>query len=247
MGLSGLDAAALAFFVAAWIIYHLVVERTPAGRRSLNTVMDQHRRGWVRQTLARENRIIDANINASLQNGTAFFASTSLIAVGGVLTLLRLTDDVMNLFADMPFGLATTRTAWEVKVLGLAVIFVYAFYKFAWSYRLFNYAAILLGAVPPVGTGDPREAEAAAERAGRMNIVAGRHFNRGQRAFFFALAYLGWFISAYVFVASTAACLIVMARRQLFSDALAAIEAPIESVGPSKPGAVPPQRGEVAT
>ena len=31
-------------------------------------------------------------------------------------------------------------------MIGLAVIFVYAFFKFAWSYRLFNYAAILLGA-----------------------------------------------------------------------------------------------------
>ena len=25
--------------------------------------------------------------------------------------------------------------------------------------------------------------------------AAGRHFNRGQRAFFFALGYLGWFVS----------------------------------------------------
>ena len=103
------------------------------------------------------------------------------------------------------------------------MIFVYAFFKFAWSYRLFNYVAILIGAVPPVGDGDRREAEAAAARVARMNVVAGRHFNRGQRAFFFALAYLGWFISAYVFLVSTAACLFVMWRRQLASDALAAL------------------------
>ncbi len=32
---------------------------------------------------------------------------------------------------------------------GLALIFVYAFFKFAWAYRLFNYGAILIGAVPP--------------------------------------------------------------------------------------------------
>ena len=224
MGLSVLDGVALGFFSAAWVAYYLMVEKTPTGRRSLNMVMNAHRHGWMRQMLARDNRMMDANINASLQNGTAFFASTSLIAVGGVLTLLRFTNDVMNLFSDMPFGLATTRAAWEIKVLGLAVIFVYAFYKFAWSYRLFNYAAILLGAVPPVGHGDQHEAEAAVERAGRMNVVAGLHFNRGQRAFFFALAYLGWFISAYVFIASTAACLFVMWRRQFASDALAALE-----------------------
>ena len=54
--------------------------------------------------LVRDNRIIDTTIMASLQNGTAFFASTSLIALGGALTLLRSTDDVLPLFADMPSG-----------------------------------------------------------------------------------------------------------------------------------------------
>ena len=62
------------------------------------------------------------------------------------MTLLRSTDDALHLLSEMPFGLPTTRLAWELKVLGLAVIFGYAFYKFAWSYRLFNYAAILIGA-----------------------------------------------------------------------------------------------------
>jgi uncharacterized membrane protein len=56
-----------------------------------------------------------------------------------------------------------------------------------------------------------------------MNTVAGRHFNRGQRAFFFALAYLGWFLSPYVLMVSTAAVLVVMCRRQFASDALAAL------------------------
>ena len=30
-----------------------------------------------------------------------------------------------------------------------------------------------------------------------MNVVAGRHFTRGLQAFFFALAYLGWFIGSW--------------------------------------------------
>ena len=55
-----------------------------------------------------------------------------------------------------------------------------------------------------------------------MNAVAGKHFNRGQRAFFFSLAYLGWFLSAYIFMAATAGVLFVMWRRQFVSDALGA-------------------------
>jgi uncharacterized membrane protein len=216
------DYLGLAFYAGAWLAYHLMVERSEAGRRTLNRVVNAHRYQWMRGLSGRDNRIIDANINASLQNGTAFFASTSLLAIGGSLTLLRSTDEVLTLFAEMPLGFATSRVAWEIKVIGLTVLFVYAFFKFAWSYRLFNYSAILIGAVP--NQGSPREAiELAAWRAASMNTVASRHFNRGQRAFFFALAYLGWFLSPYVLMASTAAVLVVMCRRQFGSDALAAL------------------------
>jgi uncharacterized membrane protein len=223
MGFSVVDWVALGFFLFSWSAYSLAVERTAAGRRSLNRLMNTHRYAWLRNTLVRDNRIVDTTINASLQNGTAFFASTSLIATGASLTLLRSAGEVVAVFGELPLGIEATRVAWEVKVLGLTVIFVYAFFKFAWSYRLFNYAAILLGAIPVVkGTPSP-EAELAAWRAASMNTVAGRNFNRGQRAFFFALAYLGWFISGYVLIASTAGVLYVMWRRQFASDALAAL------------------------
>ncbi len=224
LGFSWLDYGALGFFWLAWFGYHIGMEMTGAQRRSLNVRMNEHRRGWMEQMLARDNRIVDANIMSSLQNGTAFFASTSLLAIGGVLTLLRSTEDVVSAMAEMPFALTTTRLAWEVKVISLAMIFVYAFYKFAWSYRIFNYAAILVGAVPRADDRHRDDAKAAVQRAAAMNVVAGRHFNRGQRAFFFALAYLGWFVSAYLFIAGTAACLFVMWRRQFASDAIRAIE-----------------------
>ena len=42
--------------------------------------------------------------------------------------------------------------------VGLILIFIYAFFKFAWSYRLFNYVAILLGAMPPLSQRDTAEA-----------------------------------------------------------------------------------------
>ena len=40
-----------------------------------------------------DNRIMDSSLQSSLQNGMAFFASTSLLAVGGSLTLLRAACD----------------------------------------------------------------------------------------------------------------------------------------------------------
>jgi uncharacterized membrane protein len=226
-GFSLLDWLALAFFALAWLGYQLAAERTSSRRPSLNVLMNEQRRRWMQQMVVRDNRVFDVLTNAGVQNGTAFFASTSLLAIGAALVLLQSTDDAVRLLTDMPFGLATSRVAWELKVIGLAMIFTYAYFKFSWSYRLSNYAAILMGATPTTES----EASAMAHQAATMNIVAGRHFTRGLQAFFFALAYLGWFIGPWVLIGSTAIVLVVVWRRQFASDALAAITEPAKAQG----------------
>jgi hypothetical protein len=140
------DLLAIAWFLGAWIAYSIVIEKTAKGRSGLNALMNHYRDEWMEQLLAREMRMVDAQVTAALQNGTAFFASTSLIAIGGTLTLLRSTDEILTMVSVLPFGATSSRVMWEMKMMGLAVIFVYAFFKFAWSYRLFNYFAIMVGA-----------------------------------------------------------------------------------------------------
>ena len=83
-----IDLAALACFVGGWAAYALAVERLPYGRSGLSAHMDRYREIWMRRMLHREARMVDMQIMAALQNGTAFFASTSLIAIGGALSLL---------------------------------------------------------------------------------------------------------------------------------------------------------------
>ncbi len=224
MPLSTPDLLALAWFVIAWTGYAVHVEYGPRKRLSLNATMNSYRLIWMRRMLAREARMVDMQVMAALQNGTAFFASTSLFAIGGALTILRSTDDVLNVVATLPVGIETSRMLWEIKSIGLAVIFVYAFFKFAWSYRLFNYVVILLGATHPPSEKEKPEAEAHVMRTAQLFGAAGRHFNHGQRAFFFALGYLGWFVSPYVFMATTAAVVYVMWFRQFKSDARRAMD-----------------------
>ncbi|MGL4324344.1 MAG: DUF599 domain-containing protein [Beijerinckiaceae bacterium] len=217
------DILALSLFLATWIIYNIVVQRRSRTRPALNRLMHVQRRRWMEQMAARDVRIVDTAITSTLQNGTAFFASTSLLAIGGAATVLRSTDDILRLFADLPFGATPNRALWELKVIGLAVIFGYAFFKFAWSYRLFNYSAILIGATPAADDPDAQERQMAAGRAAEMNTVAASHFAAGQRAFFFAFAYLGWFVGPLAFILTTALIVYVVYRRQFHSDALAAL------------------------
>jgi uncharacterized membrane protein len=221
--LPALDLAALAYFVMAWVSYAITVEWRQQHHGGLNARMHRYREVWMRRTLNREARMVDMQIMAALQNGTAFFASTTLLAIGGALTIMRSTGEVLTVVTTLPFGIVTTPAQWEAKTIGLIVIFIYAFFKFAWSYRLFNYVAIMLGAMPLASDKHTPEAECHVLRTTRLFESAGQNFNRGQRAFFFALGYLGWFAGPWVLFASTTAVVIVMWRRQFASAAQRAL------------------------
>lgn len=223
--LAATDLAALVFFLAAWIVYAQAVEGRLVSRESLATVMNRQRDAWMQTMARRDLRMIDTSIMIGLQQGTAFFASTSLIALGGCLALLQQADKVLVVLADLPLLVSPARGLFELKLLGLTVLLAYSFFKFAWSYRLFNYCSILVGAVPMLGD-EPEQGETierAAQRAARMNILAGKHFNTGLRGIFFAIGYLGWLISPIIFVLTTLLVLGVLVRRQFFSAARRAV------------------------
>jgi uncharacterized membrane protein len=213
------DIFAVAFFALEWAVYAITLEHTAYGRDSLSARMHIYREVWIRRLLDREARMVDMQIMSSLQNGTAFFASTSLLAIGGALAMLHATNDALTILSKLPVDLSPSPALWETKCVGLVLIFVYAFFKFAWSYRLFNYVAILFGAMPPAAERHSPQAEAHVDRTTRLFEAAGRHFNRGQRAFFFALGYLGWFVSPWVLFVTTGAVVIVIWRRQFASSA----------------------------
>lgn len=213
------DIAAVGFFALEWLVYTVTLDYSAYGRNSLSARMHIYREIWIRNLLNRDARMVDMQIMASLQNGTAFFASTSLIAIGGGLALLRATNDALAVLGALPVNLSPSPALWEIKCIGLILIFIYTFFKFAWAYRLFNYVAILFGAMPAAAQRDTPEAEAHVVRTTRLFETAGRHFNRGQRAFFFALGYLGWFVSPWVLFVTTAAVVIVIWRRQFASNA----------------------------
>lgn len=223
MPISLLDLIALGCFTGAWIAYAVTLEWTPYGQSGLNSLMNRHREIWMERMLERDVRIVDAQLMVALQNGTAFFASTTLLAIGGTLTIFRSSDAVLAVVTTLPFGVEMSRLQWEIKVIGLAIILMYAFFKFAWSYRLFNYVVILLGSAPPYEERATDSAKAFGRRTARLLESAGRHFNRGQRAFFFAIGYLGWFIGPWILIASTLAVVLVMWRRQFASDSRRAL------------------------
>lgn len=231
--LSGNDFAALAFYLLVWTFFALAADGKLFSRTSLSTAMNAQREAWMRTMARRELRMIDTSIMIGLQQGTAFFASSSIFAIGGCFALLGATEQVLSVLSDLPYVASPSRGLFETKVFGLVILLAYAFFKFGWSYRLFNYCSILIGAVPVMRdeAAHSAETEAAVIRAAKMNILAGKHFNAGLRGIFFSIGYLGWFVNAGVFALTTLLLLAVLIRRQFFSAARAAVlaEAPAQA------------------
>ena len=228
LGFTWLDLVALLWFFAWWAGYARFAEWH--GRRvpSLLSAMAQYRREWWVRMIERELRMIDTAIIANLSNSSTFFASTTLLILGGLLALLGTTEKVSAVVHALPFNRQTPEAVWELKILLLVGIFVYAFFKFTWSMRQFNMASVLVGAAPRV----PRNAEEEAEfidRAWRVSHLAAEHFNYGLRAYYFALAAMTWFLNGWLFMGTTSWVVFVLYWREFRSPALESIKRPQES------------------
>lgn len=213
--LSLLDYIALIWFLLCWMGYSHLTDYTRLRQHSVSAYMDRYRQQWLRIMLQRDPRMLDALIHGSLLQGATFFASTSLLLIGGSLALLGATDQAIAVLNELPFR-SISRITWEINALLLTIIFIYAFFKFAWCYRLFTYCAILIGATPlPDAQAMPSYDHV--DRLARLHILAAQHFNNGLRSYFFALATLGWFLHPLIFIASTSWVTWVVYRREFRS------------------------------
>ncbi|MDP2086580.1 MAG: DUF599 domain-containing protein [Gemmobacter sp.] len=207
------DAAALAFLLLAWLGFGWLVEHAPATRPSVAQLMAGARRDWMRAFVTRQPRIFDATVLDSLRQSTAFFASATMIALGGGVALIGDAERLAGFAAD--FTVQTSRTMVEVKLLVVMVLVANAFLKFVWANRLFGYCAILMAAVP----NDPDDPDCypRAAQAAEINITAARSFNRGLNSVYFAIAALAWMAGAVALAFAAALTLAVMARREFAS------------------------------
>ncbi len=208
-----LDYAAVPWFLLCWAGYAYFADDSRFGKNSMTHLMQQRRLHWMEEMVKRPNRIVDTQIMTNLTNGATFFASTTLLLIGGLFALLGATEKAISIFAAVPFVEKPTLLAWELKVLLLLVIFIYAFFKFAWSFRIFNYCSVLVGAVPNDWENDPSAFETARCAAEVSNLGA-RHFNNGLRAYFFGQAALAWFLHPALFIIASTWVVYVLYRRE---------------------------------
>lgn len=217
-----IDWIALILFFALWIGYARYHRFKSLRAASLMGTVHSYRHDWMRRVLQREHHIEDAAILANLSNSATFFGSTTLLILGGLLAMLGTKEKVVSVVSDLPFASKVPGMLWEVKIVLLIFIFIYAFFLFTWSLRQFNFCSILVGAAPKPG-GNAADTERYVIRAGRLVSLAGTSFNNGLRAYYFALAVLMWFVHPWLMIITTAAVVLILYWREFRSETLKAL------------------------
>lgn len=224
-GGSWLDWVALFNLLVCWLGYtryaHFKGKETPC----LSSVLALYRKDWMLRLLERDNRIADASLLYSLRSSVSFFASTSILVIAGLITGIAASEEAVGVLSDLPFVSTNTREMWELKVLFMLLIFVYTFFEFTWSLRLYNFACVMMGSAPLVWEirDNQTEKQVFSRRCGHIMTLAANHFNYGLRAYYFALSTMVWFIHPMLFILSSILVVVILFRREFHSRVLDAM------------------------
>ena len=145
--LAWFDWALVATYLVVWQGLSWWIEHPSAKRPSVSMLMSEYRREWMRVMVTREPRIFDAQVLMSLRQGTSFFASTCLLAMGGLLALIGNVDPLRGVAVDIG-NLESTDVVLQTKLLLVLLFLGNAFLKFVWANRVFGYCGVIMGAVP---------------------------------------------------------------------------------------------------
>ena len=219
------DWAAVLVFFSAWVGYAQFARRKAQTRPSILASTNRIRRQWMLQTTHREVRVVDAVVIQSLSSSPSFFASTTILIIGGLLAVLGTTDKANELVRELPFAAQTSVLVFDMKVLLLLGIFVYAFFRFTWSMRQYTFGALLVAAAPEAKQFAEKNLprDAFADRAGRVVGLAAETFNDGLRSYYLAFAAIGWFFSALAFMVASLGVIYILYQREFRSEVLDAL------------------------
>ena len=225
-----LDLIAFVWFIATWIGYAMFAKAQAKKRNSLSSVLYRYRQEWVKKLSNSGMSEVDAELLASLERQVSFLASTSLIILASLATVLGTASDIFMNASSLWFVSPSTQGEVQLKMLVMICIFIYSFFTFTWSIRQYGFCFILFGSsfqtVKYYKEDDDyramlhdRDYEAMAKVLDR----AAHSYNYGIRAYYFAMAALAWFINDWFFMAACAVTMYVLYRREFLSSSLQAL------------------------
>lgn len=230
MPFSLIDIIALATFFLSWSGYtwfaRIKAKTTDCIARSLH----QHRVHWMYETITREVRVGEAALLSNLERNIAFFASSTLLILAGILTLFAQIETLENVIFSIPYADHVSHTLIQVKLSLLAFIFVLSFFQFTWSMRQYGFVNVMIGAAPVSKSGLNDNLRAYAKQMATVQDQAAHSYNYGLRSYYFALAAMCWFFHPYLFISMSVWVVYTLYRREFNSKSVKAITAGQQSL-----------------
>ena len=217
------DVAAALLFFACSMGFGKAAEFYSARRPGIVQRMRGYRHRWIVRSCERDNHISDATIMSNLLRGALFFASTTVLILGGLVAFLGTGTKVVEIVAQFPVLAATDPRVAEVKAVVAILLFVYAFFQFSWSAWQYNILAIIMGGAPFSNTSAEEKAQYIST-ASAITALAGDSYNNGIRAYYFSVALMAWFVDTRAFCLATIVVTLILFRREFASPTLAALK-----------------------
>src|SRR5262249_43804267 len=162
-------------------------------RGAINHDMIAIREAWLRRMMTRDMRLMDANLLGQLLNSASFFASTNLIIIAAVAGVLFGGHAILGNLSGLSVISAAPLWVMELKIAVIVITMSRGFLDFIWAIRQFNYCTALIGAAPDHA--DKIATVAFSRVMGDVLNPAMSAFNKGVRAYYFALAATAWLAS----------------------------------------------------
>lgn len=217
-----LDWAAVSWFALCWIGYNYFSRYWSRRTHRLQNALHDYVKDWIQVLHMRDLRIVDTSLVSNIERSATFLASSTLLIIAGLLTAVGSTDKVITFIAELPFIAEVTRQTWEMKILLMVFIYVYAFFTFTWCMRQWGFISILVGSAPLAEDEAANDELRSAHRQTLAELVwlAIYTFNLGLRAYYFSLAFLSWFVHPIAFMLATSWVVAVLYRREFRSKTL---------------------------
>jgi uncharacterized membrane protein len=223
MPFSSLDFIALSVFVGCWLGYTYFARKKAKSTNCIARCLHQHRIHWMNELIKRDFRVGDTALLANLERNIAFFASTTLIILAGVLTLFAQVAKLETVIGSLPFAQFPEHFAIQLKLSLLVFIFILAFFQFTWSMRQYGFLNVMIGAAPVDLSGESDNLKKYAMQMAIVQDQAAHSYNYGLRSYYFSLAVLTWFIHPIFFMLASAFVVYTLFNREFNSKAVKAI------------------------
>lgn len=229
-----LHAFAVGLIFALWSFYTQILGII--GKGSLNTQLHAVRLRWLHmhQSVARDQRVIDALMLGHISSSISYFGSATLIILAALVGTLVNINRVYIVTRELAFLAPMSADLFALNFALVALVLVLSLFAFTYALRKMAYVFAMLGGLDIDAAPTP-DVSAMADQTARVLTEAVKSINSGIRGFYYAIAVIFLFAGPVACIVATVLITALLYYRQLYSPTAIAIARYVEALNKVKP------------